>query len=207
MTMIAIVDYGLGNLFSVRNAFDAIGAPAEVTADPEKIAAASRIVLPGVGAFGDGMDMLRKRGLVDALTVAVIKNKVPFLGICLGLQFLADSSEEYGTHAGLGWIKGDVRKIDIGSSGMKLPHIGWNTVSLKSDVPLFAGIRQNAEFYFLHTYQLHCSSEEDVVATTDYGERITAALMHKNIFATQFHPEKSQDSGLRLLRNFTVWQP
>ena len=205
--MIAIVDYGLGNLFSVRKAFEYLGAEAKITSDVSEIRAAERVVLPGVGAFGDGMNNLKERKLDTALHDAVIKEKKPFLGICLGLQLLAEEGEEYGAHKGLGFIKGRVKKIDAESHKLKVPHIGWNDVNRTSNTPLFKGIKDGADFYFLHSYQLHCDSEDDTVAVAHYGEPITAAILRENIFAVQFHPEKSQEHGLKLLENFISWEP
>ena len=205
--MIAIVDYGLGNLFSVNKAFEMIGAEARVTSDFAMIRSADRIVSPGVGAFGDGMKFLRDKSIAAALNDAVIKNHKPFLGICLGLQLLADMGEEFGDHQGLGWIHGHVRKLNVEMQGLKIPHIGWNSVHAHSDDPLFRGIKADADFYFVHSYQLICRDAADLAATTEYGEPITAAVRRGNIFATQFHPEKSQDHGLKLLENFVAWNP
>ena len=205
--MIVIVDYGLGNLFSVKKAFEYLGAPVTISSDPAEVAQADRLVLPGVGAFGDGMVYLRARGLDVALHREVIENKKPFLGICLGLQLLGEVGFEFGENAGLGWIKGQVRQIGTAISHLKLPHIGWNTISVVKDSPLLTGVKPTVEFYFLHSFQLVCSDNSDVVATTEYGESITAVIQHGNIFATQFHPEKSQDSGLKILENFMAWNP
>ena len=205
--MIVIVDYGLGNLFSVQKAFEMLGAEVKVSGAAEDICAADRIVLPGVGAFGDGMDFLREKGLDSALTEEVMGKKKPFLGICLGLQFLAETGEEHGEHTGLGWIKGRIRKLDVEKQGLKIPHIGWNDLTMVRKSPLFAGINPVADFYFVHSYQLDCGDPADLVATATYGETITAAIQHGNIFATQFHPEKSQDNGLKLLENFIRWKP
>ncbi|TSC59565.1 MAG: glutamine amidotransferase [Candidatus Peregrinibacteria bacterium Greene0416_62] len=205
--MIVIVDYGLGNLFSVQKAFEMIGADVKISGTAEDIHAADRIVLPGVGAFGDGMDVLREKGLDRALTEEVINKKKPFLGICLGLQFLAETGEEHGEHKGLGWIKGRVRKLDVEKQGLKVPHIGWNELSMVRESPLFADIKSDADFYFVHSYQLDCGDPQDLIATAEYGEKITAAVQRGNIFATQFHPEKSQDNGLKLLENFIRWNP
>jgi len=205
--MIAIVDYGLGNLFSVAKAFEMLGAEARITGSPDEIRRADRVVLPGVGAFGDGMDHLRANGLDAALHDAVIRDQKPFLGICLGLQLLADVGEEYGEHRGLGWIPGRVRKLNVESVGLKVPHIGWNDVAVSRENPLFRGLKANADFYFVHSYMLDCAEPINVVATASYGEAVTAAILRGNIFATQFHPEKSQDNGLKLLENFIAWTP
>ena len=205
--MIALIDYGAGNLKSVANACAAIGADIEITTDPAVIRRATSIILPGVGAFAEGMDRLRKAGLLPVLNEEVIEKKKPYLGICLGLQFLAEVSEEHGTHEGFGWIRGTVKKLTPRDPACKVPHIGWNTISVVKDSPLLTGVKPTVEFYFLHSFQLVCSDNSDVVATTEYGESITAVIQHGNIFATQFHPEKSQDSGLKILENFMAWNP
>ncbi len=205
--MIVIVDYGLGNLFSVQKAFEMLGAPVKVSGDPADVHTADRIVLPGVGAFGDGMDYLRAKGLDRALTAEVMGKKKPFLGICLGLQLLAEIGEEYGEHQGFGWMKGRVRKLDVEKLGLKIPHIGWNELTMTRECPLFAGIPKDADFYFVHSYQLDCGDTSDLVATATYGETVTAAVQRENIAATQFHPEKSQDNGLKLLENWIAWNP
>jgi glutamine amidotransferase len=203
--MIIIVDYGLGNLFSVAKAFDAVGASARVSSDPRDLAQASHIVLPGVGAFGQGMHNLETAGLRAALDEEVMGKRKPFLGICLGLQLLGERGYEYGEHAGLGWIAGEVRKLEVESMGLKTPHIGWNNLDIKKESRLLQNIKPDSDFYFVHSYQLHCARKEDVVATTMYGEEITAIIEHENIFAVQFHPEKSQDAGLKLLENFVQY--
>ena len=205
--MIVIVDYGLGNLFSVAKAFEMLGAAAKISSDPADIAQAERIVLPGVGAFGDGMAYLKAKGLDQALTTAVMSHKKPFFGICLGMQFLADTGYEFGEHQGLGWVPGSVRKLEVESQGLKVPHIGWNAVAVTKESPLWKGIKNESDFYFLHSYQLVCDDPTLVAGTTVYGETITAAITHDNIFATQFHPEKSQTNGLKLLENFIHWTP
>ncbi len=205
--MVTIVDYGLGNLFSVKKAFEAIGEKAEITNNPVQVEKADRIVLPGIGAFGDGITHLRERGLDVALETSVKKRGVPFLGICLGLQLLADTGEEYGDHRGLGWIPGRVRALNVTSAHLKIPHIGWNDVAVREGAALFRGIRANADFYFVHSFQLECDDASHLVGTTQYGETVTAAILKDNMFATQFHPEKSQDNGIRLLENFVGWKP
>jgi glutamine amidotransferase len=200
--MVTIVDYGLGNLFSVAKAFESIGIPVRISADPKDLKDASHIVLPGVGAFPRGMQNLKSEGLLETLEEEVLGKKKPFLGICLGLQLLADKGYEYEESAGLGWIKGEVRILDVEQQGLKVPHIGWNDLSLKKESRLFKKIKSDADFYFVHSYQLHCADKKDVVATTIYGEEITAVIERENICAVQFHPEKSQDAGLTLLENF-----
>lgn len=205
--MILVVDYGLGNLFSVAKAFERLGATVVVSGDHADIKKAERVVLPGVGAFGDGMSYLKERGLDQALGEAILIKKKPFLGICLGLQMLADLGYEYGEHKGLGWIGGEVSKLDVEKADLKVPHIGWNEISVLKDSPLFVGLKPDADFYFLHSFQLVCKNRADLTAIAFYGGEITAAIQHENIFATQFHPEKSQENGLKILGNFIKWNP
>ena len=200
--MVTIVDYGLGNLFSVAKAFESIGVPVRISADPKDLKNASHIVLPGVGAFPRGMQNLQTVGLCRVLEEEVIGKKKPFLGICLGLQLLADKGYEHEESAGLGWIKGEVRILSVEQQELKVPHIGWNDLSLKKESRLSKTIKPDADFYFVHSYQLHCADKGDIVATTMYGEEITAVIERENICAVQFHPEKSQDTGLTLLENF-----
>ncbi len=198
--MIAVIDYKLGNLFSVVKAFEFLGQQVRVTASPDDLRAATHIVLPGVGAFPHGMQNLKDAGLLAVLNEEVIEKKKPFLGICLGLQLLAEKGFEHEECEGLGWVKGEVRQLETG--GLKIPHIGWNDVTAKEGSKLFAGIKQGSDFYFVHSYQLHCTDPAAVAATTEYGERITAAVEQDNIYAVQFHPEKSQEAGQKLLENF-----
>lgn len=204
--MVTVIDYGLGNIFSVVKAFEMIGADVQVSNTIEDIRNADHLVLPGVGAFANGMQFLRGKGLDTVLTEEVVHNKKPFLGICLGLQLLAETGEEHGEHKGLGWIPGTVRKLDTNNQNLKIPHVGWNNLEIVRDNPLFTDISTDADFYFVHSYQLDCANAIDQIATTTYGETITAAIWHENIFATQFHPEKSQDSGLKLLENFLSYK-
>ncbi len=197
---IAVVDYGMGNLKSVINALLFLGSHAIVSNKPEELAAADAIVLPGVGAFAEAMSNLKKLGLIDTLNEQVMHRKKPLLGICLGMQLLADTSEEFGTHEGLGWIPGQIRQLDV-SGDLRLPHVGWNEVEVINDSPLFRGIDGELVYYFVHSYHFVCD-EKYVAARCRYGINFTAAVQHENIMATQFHPEKSQDKGLKLLRNY-----
>ncbi len=198
---IAVVDYGMGNLSSVRNAFAHIGYKPFLTDAADKLEKADIIVLPGVGAFGEAMENLRELGLVEVLTREVMKNKKPFLGICLGMQLIAKCSEEKGNFSGLGWIDAEVRRIPV-PSGVRLPHIGWNNIDVRDPCPLFSGIEPDRNFYFVHSYRVECS-DEIVMATCDYnGIPIVSMISHNNIMATQFHPEKSHSNGLELLENF-----
>ncbi|HID72860.1 TPA: imidazole glycerol phosphate synthase subunit HisH [Candidatus Micrarchaeota archaeon] len=202
--MITVVDYGLGNKRSVIKAFSVLGAEAESSSDPEKILSAEAIILPGVGAFGDGMKNLKEAGLIEPMTEAVLKNNTPFLGICLGMQLVAKDSNELGDFQGLGWIDSVVRKFEFGpeNSNLKIPHIGWNEAKMNPECPLFEGLGDSANFYFVHSYHMICNDKSVEVATTDYGYSFTSAVQKDNLFATQFHPEKSQKAGLAVLKNF-----
>jgi glutamine amidotransferase len=205
--MIVIVDYGMGNLRSVAKAIEYLGYEAMISDKVSDLGKADKLILPGVGAFGSAMENIKKLGLENILIEKVINQKTPFLGICLGLQLLGDFGYEHGQHRGLGWIKGIVLKLDVESTGLKIPHVGWNSVSIVKDSALFNGIKDNSDFYFVHSYQLIVSNKDDLAASTEYGGEITAVIHHNNIFATQFHPEKSQENGLKLLDNFINWQP
>lgn len=199
--MIAIVDYGVGNLFSLRSSFAAIGADAAATDDPSVIARADRLVLPGVGAFADARRKLSDSGLESAVLREVEKGK-PLLGICLGMQLLLEKSLEYGEHRGLGLIPGTVRPIaDVIPKDFKIPQIGWNALSFPRSHPLFSKIKAGDFVYFVHSfYAADC--DEYVLATTDYGAPLTAAVGRENVLGCQFHPEKSGDVGLAILRAF-----
>ena len=198
--MVAIIDYDAGNLRSVEKALEALGAETVVTRDPEVIAGSSRDILPGVGSFGDAMERLNQYGLPDVIRRTVSGNK-PFLRICLGLQLLFEESEESPGVPGLGILKGKILKIPQ-TEGLKIPHMGWNSLNLKPDSRLFAGIRDQEYVYFVHSYYLKAQEESQVAATTWYGTEIHAAVEAGNVFACQFHPEKSGDTGLRILKNF-----
>lgn len=201
---VALIDYGAGNLHSVHNALKAAGAPdIVVTDDPAIVRAADRIVLPGVGAFAACMGGLAAiPGMIDALELRVLGDKVPFLGICVGMQLLATRGVEHGVHDGLGWISGEVRLIEA-IPGIKVPHMGWNDVVPSPAAPLIA----HGEAYFLHSYHFAAADEADVAARTDHGGSVTAAVARGNIIGVQFHPEKSQAYGLGLLRRFMDWTP
>lgn len=203
--MIAVVDYGVGNLFSLQSSFAAIGAEAEVTSDPAKIAAADRILLPGVGAFADAAAKLRQSGLSELLLREAERGK-PLMGICLGMQLLFDKSYEYGEHAGLGLIPGAVRPIaDVIPAGLKIPHIGWNSLHVVKKSPLLADVAEGDCVYFVHSYYA-ADCDEFVVATAEYGAPLTAAVARGNVLGCQFHPEKSGDVGLKILRAFAGWK-
>jgi imidazole glycerol-phosphate synthase subunit HisH len=200
---VAIVDYGMCNLDSVRRAFEELGAKAFVTDDPAGLERADRIVLPGVGAFPDAMRNLRARGFDDALTKQVLEGGAPFLGVCLGMQLLATVGHEVEDTAGLRWFDAEVVRLTPSTPEERVPHIGWNEVDVTAfDSPLFAGIPPRADFYFVHSFHVVCRRAADVLATTPYCGGFTSVIARDNVFATQFHPEKSQAHGLRLLRNF-----
>lgn len=203
--MIAIIDYGMGNLRSVQKGFEKVGFEATVTTDPQTVLQAERIVLPGVGAFRDCIRNLESGGFVEPI-LRVIAEGRPFLGICLGLQLLFSESEEFGLHKGLGVIPGRVVRFPDGMSehGEKLPvpHMGWNQIALKSPSPLFEGIDDASNVYFVHSYYVKPDDPEVVAATCSYGIEFCAAIHRDNLMATQFHPEKSQGIGLRMLKNF-----
>ena len=198
--MIAIIDYGAGNLQSVKKAFDFIGAENVITNDPKTILSADKILLPGVGSFGDAMDSMAKSGLVEIVKECALSGK-PFLGICLGLQLLFEESEESPGVKGLGIFKGKIKRFP-NDMGLKIPHIGWNSLEIKQKDGIFKDIPENAYVYFVHSYYLHAEDENDIATVTNYGIDFHSAVGKNNVFATQFHPEKSGDVGLQILRNF-----
>jgi glutamine amidotransferase len=205
--MIAIIDYGMGNLRSLVNAFDFLGKDAVVTSDLEGIEQAERIVLPGVGAFGDAMAAIRSKGLDRTLRDQALVRRKPVLGVCLGMQLFARDSSEHGMHDGLGWLDAEVRRLKV-PAALKVPHVGWNEVHFPPDDWLFRGIRATeANFYFVHSYEMLCRNPSDLLATTDYGKPVTAVVRSNNLVAAQFHPEKSQDNGLAFLQNWCSWSP
>lgn len=197
--MVAIIDYGAGNLSSVKKALDYLGAENEITQDRDKILSASHVILPGVGSFGDAMDSMRERGLVDTVKEAAMTK--PFLGICLGLQLLFEGSEESPDTEGLGILKGKIVSIPK-DKGLKVPHIGWNSVNLKQHSGIFSNIDDESYFYFVHSFYLKDADEDVVAATTEYGVTIQCAVQRDNLCATQFHPEKSSKAGLQILKSF-----
>ena len=214
---VAIIDYGSGNLHSAAKAFERAAREqgsslaVKVTARPEDVAAADRIVLPGVGAFADckrGLEAVP--GMVEALEQAVREGGRPFLGICVGLQLMASRGLEHGVTPGLGWIEGEVRAIEPDDPGLKIPHMGWNTLRVDHDHALLEGIptgEAGLHAYFVHSYHFVPEDEETLVASTDYGGKITALVAKDNLAGTQFHPEKSQKLGLALIANFLKWKP
>ena len=215
MSLVTIIDYGAGNLHSAQKAFERMATPlgitVEVTADPERVRVADRIMLPGVGAFADckaGLDAVP--GMVEMLEERVIRGGVPFLGVCVGMQLMASEGREKVVTPGLGWIAGAVEKIRPSDPDLKIPHMGWNTISVTRPHPLFAGIPDGPDglhAYFVHSYHLVTESPDTLLATSDYGGPVTACVGRDNMFGTQFHPEKSQALGLQLIENFLRWTP
>lgn len=198
--MIAIIDYDAGNLKSVEKALEFLGEESVITRDKQQILKADKVILPGVGAFGDAMDKLKHYRLIDTIK-EVVANKTPFLGICLGLQLLFERSEESGGVEGLSVLKGEILKIPD-CAGLKIPHMGWNSLSVKPGAKLFTGTSENSYVYFVHSYYLKARDENIVTATTHYSTLIHASVEKDNVFACQFHPEKSGDIGLKILKNF-----
>jgi len=200
MSKIVIIDYGMGNLRNVQRGFERIGLEAKLTRNKKEIQRASAIVLPGVGAFKDCMINLEKYGMVESLLRSIEKGK-PYLGICLGLQILFSESEEFGSHKGLDLIKGRVVRFKPDPEH-KVPHMGWNTVEIEREVPMLQGIESGDFFYFVHSYYVIPEEEQWISSFTTYGLPFVSSIWKENIFATQFHPEKSQQKGLRILQNF-----
>jgi glutamine amidotransferase len=201
--MIRIIDYGLGNVRAFLNVYKAIGIPAAVARSEGDLDGASHVILPGVGSFDHAMELLDRSGLVGRLTELAVERRVPVLGVCVGMQILAQDSEE-GRSAGLGWVKGSVRKFraDVVNPPLSLPHMGWNDVSPSNPSALFAGLEEGARFYFLHSHRFCCANPGDILAEAEYGERFVCAVQSNNVYGVQFHPEKSHEFGTRLLKNF-----
>lgn len=199
--MVTIIDYGVGNLFSLKSSFAAIGEEAEVVSDPEALRKAEKLILPGVGAFGDAMKKLASSGMSDALLEEARRGK-PVLGICLGMQLLFERSLEYGEHPGLGLLRGEVRYMgEVIDPALKIPHIGWNALHFIAPSPLFRAVREGSHVYFVHSYHA-VDCEESLVAVTEYSAPLTAAVAKGNVYGCQFHPEKSGPVGLSILRAF-----
>nr|WP_314256426.1 imidazole glycerol phosphate synthase subunit HisH [uncultured Devosia sp.] len=215
MSLVTIIDYGAGNLHSAKKAFERMATPlgitVDVTNDPDRVRQADRIMLPGVGAFADckaGLDAVA--GMVDVLEERVIRGGVPFLGVCVGMQLLASEGREKTVTPGLGWIPGAVQKIKTSDPSLKIPHMGWNTIVVTQPHALLDGIADGPDglhAYFVHSYHLVTETPDTCIATTDYGGPVTACVGRDNIFGTQFHPEKSQALGLKLIDNFLRWTP
>ncbi len=200
MILINIIDYGMGNIQSVKNAFEILDCKVEVIDKPQDLSNADGIILPGVGAFANAISNLEERQLVQPLQDAVLEKGIPLLGICLGMQLLADSSEERGISKGLSFIPGKIKKIPE-LKGYRLPHVGWNEVEVQNEQPLFKDIDTNSSFYFVHSYRFECEKKY-ISSITDYGQKITASVQKDHIFGVQFHPEKSQKKGFYLINNF-----
>jgi glutamine amidotransferase len=200
--LIAVVDYGMGNQRSVLNAFDAIGAPAELVAEPAQVLGAERVVLPGVGAFRDAIAALRERGLAQAVRDAAASGR-PILGLCLGMQLLATRSHEFGEHEGLDLIGGSVERIST-EPGLRIPHVGWNDLEVRRADAILGGLGPEPTFYYVHSYEFVADDRESVTGVTDYGRAVTATVGSGNVFGVQFHPEKSAADGLALLRGFAA---
>jgi len=209
----ALIDYGSGNIASAakalsRAAADTSGHTIIVTADPDMVRKCERIILPGVGAFADCMRGLSAvPGMIEALNESVIQNGRPILGICVGMQLMATAGREFGVHAGLNWIEGEVIPLSPADPALKIPHMGWNEIDLMQNHPVFADLESSANAYFVHSFEMKPTTPAHLLATTDYGGAITAAIGRDNIVGTQFHPEKSQDVGLKILGNFLSWSP
>jgi len=211
MQRVALIDYGSGNLRSAEKALVRAAdgkADIVVTNDPARVADADRVVLPGVGAFAACMTALSEReGVIEAMNVAVIERGVPFLGICVGMQLMASRGLEFGETRGLGWIDGDVRKIEPADPHLKVPHMGWNNLTQVTDQPVLAGLKSGAPVYFTHSFAMFPEDDADVAAWVDHGGRFPAAVARGNLAGVQFHPEKSQSAGLKLLADFLEWRP
>lgn len=206
--MIVIIDYGMGNLGSIANMLRQIGVQALISADPQEIERAERLILAGVGAFDAGMERLTGLGLVPVMERMALEKRVPFLGICLGMQLLTRRSEE-GQLPGLGWVEADTLKFDFDkqAGNLRVPHMGWNELQLQASHPLLADLGAEPRFYFVHSYYVSCEHPRDVLATTDYGLPFHSVIGRANLLGTQFHPEKSHRYGKRVLENFVCWVP
>ena len=198
--LVCILDYGSGNVRSVMNILAAMNTKAVISNDPEIMHRASHLLLPGVGSFGSAMEKIKKNIPVGSLEEEVFKNKKPFLGICVGMQVLADIGREFGEHKGLGWIKGEV--IQLESKDAPLPHIGWNVIKMKNNSPIISGLPAGTDMYFVHSFAFHPGDPDTIIAETNYGEDFPSIIGKENIFGVQFHPEKSQEAGKLIIRNF-----
>lgn len=201
--MITLLNYGSGNINAIKNIYQRLNIPYEIASTKDDIIKANHIILPGVGAFDETISMLQNKGFIDVLNKKVLEEKIPILGICVGMQMLADNSEE-GTKNGLGWISGKVKKIDkrLILDKTKIPHLGWNSIEIVHDTPLFKNVDPDEGFYFVHSYYFECEDEVNVIAKTEYGIMFHSAVNIENIYGVQFHPEKSHDNGIQLLKNF-----
>ncbi|MCL5432575.1 MAG: imidazole glycerol phosphate synthase subunit HisH [Patescibacteria group bacterium] len=200
--MIVIVDYGMGNLRSILKKFERLKVQAIVSSKTEHIEKANKLILPGVGHFGKGIKNIKKSNLLNVLNKKVLKEKTPILGICLGMQLFSNFSEE-GNAGGLAWINGRVKRFQFdNSTNLRIPHVGWNTLRIKKRSILLKGVISNTRFYFVHSYYLSCKDSRDIIATTDYGNDFVSIVEKNNIYGVQFHPEKSHQIGLKLIKNF-----
>jgi len=199
---VVIVDYGLCNIDSVRRAVEELGGTAIVADRPQDVERPDRVILPGVGAFGDAMARLRERELIGVLNEVVVEDGIPFLGICLGMQLMSRLGTEGGPTDGLGWLDASVERLSPTATDRRVPHIGWNEVTASPDCLLFEGVAAATDFYFVHSYHVRCRAPKDVAATTPYCGGFASAVGHGTVWGVQFHPEKSQEAGLRILRNF-----
>ena len=199
--MIVIIDYGMGNLRSVQKAFERVRIEAKICADIENINKADKLVLPGVGHFQQGINNLKNRGLFDLLNEMVLEKKKPIIGICLGMQLMTEFSEE-GNCNGFGWIKAQTQKFSFTGNGLKIPHMGWNNLAIRSNDSIYKYISHDNFFYFVHSYFVACENDSDILAETEYGSKFVSSFHKENIFGCQFHPEKSHDKGLLILKNF-----
>ncbi|HUI93302.1 MAG TPA: imidazole glycerol phosphate synthase subunit HisH [Chitinivibrionales bacterium] len=200
--MIVVIDYGMGNTGSLHNMVRKAGGASEISSDLSTITRATKLILPGVGSFDNGMKKLKETGIADVLNKRVCEDKIPILCICLGIQLITLCSEE-GTLPGFGWIKAETIRFKFSSElNLRIPHMGWNTVVQKKASPLLLGLQEESRFYFVHSYHVNCANKEDVLTTTTYGIEFVSSIQHENIFATQFHPEKSHKFGLNLIKNF-----
>jgi len=201
--MLTVVDYGLGNIASVIGAIEKLNFSATISSNEDVLLKSDHLILPGVGAFKDGMQNLQDLNLISVLNHIVIEKKVPILGICLGAQLMMSSSDEFGEHKGLDWVPGQVRRLTSKDPNIRVPHVGWNEVSIKKQDPLFSNIKEKDPLlYFVHSHAIYTSKLPIIGATCDHGENFIAAFSYENIFGTQFHPEKSQKTGLKILKNF-----
>jgi len=201
--VITIINYGSGNINAIANTYKRLKIPFNIADNIQTLEKASKLILPGVGAFDNNMKQLNESGLRDVLDDLVKNKKIPILGICLGLQIMAENSDE-GIESGLGWVNGSVKKFNIENieSKPKIPHMGWNSIMIHSAPELFRGVNPEVGFYFVHSYHLEVEQADDIMTTTSYGGEFVSGIHHKNIYATQFHPEKSHSNGIRLLKNF-----
>jgi glutamine amidotransferase len=202
--MITIIDYGVGNINAFYNIYKNLGISVKVAKSSKDLTGASKLILPGVGHFDYAMSKFKDSGMIDNVTEMVLNNNIPILGICVGMQMLAQSSEE-GVLPGLGWIDGEVKKIDSSllKQTTRLPHMGWNDINVRKQTPLFTGLENSSKFYFLHSYYFNCHNNQDIISSSFYGEDFTSSVNYLNIFGVQFHPEKSHNNGIKLLENFS----